>query len=553
MLGTGYGDGRNNNVKRVAAWVRSRRRRSSKLNIAGEDPMQVHRAQRLRQAARRITGAVLIALVVLSAAGQVRRSQEGSELDANYRVGRRGYNNFRRQSVGLSDVVGGNPFAPSPYYERTTTILDLDRLKTGGSIPGSNTPSQFMIGASVHRRLYEEATAGYTPLMDGVGPGRMLAVPSAGQPGARPFADSGVPSRPLGAETLFRIARSEDRRKLVEELLQMEQGRRSGQATEEAEEGEPDGRIRSEVDSRVTEIQPVPVPPPTMGEPVEGAPEATEEAQPGQAEPLEQVAEAQAGPAQDVYLELLYGLRRQRGQEHRRAETVAEENLQGFSDDEAPAIPTKPTPLRQRSGAVELLPGGGLVLHRLAGVSPDRFNRYMTVGEEKLKAGGYYEAAEQYELAMTIDAANPLARAGMGLALFAAGEPLSAATHLRRAMQLLPPMMETRLDLLTFLDAEAIELRTADLEARLADARPRDEPLLRFLATVIHRDLGHQEQARQHAGRLKEIAGDDKLMAAFAEFVLTGKRPGEQPPASGEHALPAQADTSEPPTSATGR
>ena len=122
--------------------------------------MQAQRPQRLRQAVRRVTGAVLIALVVLPAGGQVRRSQEGSELDANYRVGSGGRNipitpqridsqlyvngqvsglgsfqgrvgyfpadelrlnlpsaqlgDFRRQSVGLSDIVRGNPFAPSP-------------------------------------------------------------------------------------------------------------------------------------------------------------------------------------------------------------------------------------------------------------------------------------------------------------------------------------------------------------------------------------------------------------------------------------------------------
>jgi len=437
-----------------------------------------------------------------------------------------GLSDFRRQSVGLPDVTGGNPLVPAPYFERTRTILDADRLRTGQAIPGSNAPSQLMLQPSAQRRLYEQATTGYEPLLEAAAPGRLLAVPGAGQW----VPDGGTGAEPLGADTVFGIARREDRQRLVQELLEMRQDRRIDESAEQGQEGEGDERIRSEIDARITEIKPVPLPPQAAGQPDEPAPGTAEQGLPGLGEPFEQAEEPP--PAQDVYLELLYGLRRQRRGADRQADTVAEEGPAGPPDGQAPAILTEPLPPRpRRGGAVELLPGGGVVLHGLAGGSPDRFNRYMTAGQEKLKAGRYYQAAEQYELAMTLDAANPLARVGMGLALFAAGEPLSAAMNLRRALQLLPPMMEIRLDLPALLDAEVIERRTAELDARLAEPKPRDELLLRFLATVIHRDLGHQDKAREHAERLRDIAGGDKLMAAFAQFILTGKRPGEQTPA----------------------
>jgi len=51
------------------------------------------------------------------------------------------------------------------------------------------------------------------------------------------------------------------------------------------------------------------------------------------------------------------------------------------------------------------------------------------------------------------------------------------------------------------------------------------DPQLAMLATYMHRGAGENYIAGLCAVKLKGAAGDDKLYAAFATYVLTGKRP----------------------------
>ena len=50
-------------------------------------------------------------------------------------------------------------------------------------------------------------------------------------------------------------------------------------------------------------------------------------------------------------------------------------------------------------------------------------------------------------------------------------------------------------------------------------------PQLAMLATYMHRSVGENYIAELCAVKLKGAAGNDEVYAAFATYVLTGKRP----------------------------
>ena len=74
---------------------------------------------------------------------------------------------------------------------------------------------------------------------------------------------------------------------------------------------------------------------------------------------------------------------------------------------------------------------------------------------------------------------------GMGLSLLGAGESLSAAYQIRRAIALFPPVMETRIDLSAMMDAKVLDSGIRRLEGRLGGASEDTRTMLQFLATFI--------------------------------------------------------------------
>lgn len=198
------------------------------------------------------------------------------------------------------------------------------------------------------------------------------------------------------------------------------------------------------------------------------------------------------------------------------------ESLQG------PA-PAMETPAGIEVANVESIATGKIVvLHGLAGVGQDVFNARMAVAGRKLRNGKFYAAGGDYQFAAIVDPANPLARVGLCMSRFGAGESLTAALHLREAMRLLPPLMETRLDLAKMMPPGAVEGELKILEERLTRAAgdSQAEPLLAFIAAFMHNSLGQTDQAKAAAAKIKATAGDDKLMGAFADYILTGNFPG---------------------------
>ena len=513
-----------------------------------------------------------VVLLAVAAGGQVVPTQTGRELDANYRHGSGGLNTpgvepaginsqlyvtgqvtglgafrggvgyrapdqlgldlpsaalsqFRRQSVGLEDVGAGSLYRPAPYYERSTTVLGLREIQSGAALPGSSIPRRSMIPPALAEELYVDATAAYRPLAPAPAAVRTPAVGSLVRT-PESAADTREPRLPFGAYggvDLFRVADVDSREQLARELRELRFG-----------EARIDREVKAEVDASTagpapslqdrTELRPAAPAP-------EGAQVLT-----GPVAPAAQTYRALiAQPNEDVYLDLLLLMREQSSK--RRSQRPPADDVGVFRLDESaeslrpadePAPPAR-KPAGKSADLVDIARDNRIVLHGLAGRSADAFNNHMNQAKRSLSEGKYYEAALEYQLAMTIDSRNPLARIGRGLALFAAGESLSAAINIRRAMELFPPIMETRLDVPMIMDPVAFDHQLDRVDERLAKEAREADPLLIFLGTYAHYSVGNLRIAKYYARKLHAAAGsDDALFRAYATFVLTGDRPAEQ-------------------------
>jgi len=529
-----------------------------------------------------IAAAVLAALLLPAlAAGQPVPTQTGRLLDANPQIGSGGYNvsgaaagrfnsqlyitgqvtglrrfrgsvgysapnqlnlilpsaslsTFRRQSVGLRDVLGGGSYLPAPYYERTSTALNVRDITSGRVAPGTNIPRSATVSPSLARRLYVDATADYRPIAPvaprrtiplmppSIAPGRQVGTTELEDIFSKP---ARLAARP-GAGAIFHMPRAQDRQLLVRQLSKIEQRYEKIDERIDAEvKAEIDATATARTTPRRTEAQ----------RPAEAPQSDTDKEQP----PLFPAGPPAAAsdlpePNRDVYVDILVRILERRTRNSAMPDKPSAEALEDLADE----APSGTTPAKQRSvfdgdgNLVELSAKREIVIHGLAGVSPDAFNKYMAAAEKLLKAGKYYGAADKYELALIIDSGNPLARVGMALALFAAGEPLSAAVHLRHAMELFPPLMETHLDIPAMMDQADFQRRVEAVDRRLTERAGKEQdwadPLLVFVAAYMHSNAGQKEKAGLYAARLQAAAPSDKLFTAYASFVLTGRRPATQ-------------------------
>jgi tetratricopeptide (TPR) repeat protein len=410
------------------------------------------------------------------------------------------------------------------------------------------------VSPTLVNQLYKDSMMGYEPIV--VRPvGQALTnldslkSPSAAIPIVAPGTAYEAPKTRTGTASMFNVPSTEERKKLLEELSM--HGRRDSWV---------DLRTSSEAD-----IEPLNADarrPATPEEGMEGIPEASEQGvtrggylippeqrqapreeppQPQQAYPgwsgqQESVPKAD----QDVYFDLL-----QKMSEVRRAEAAGTDSSAAaqrssarlaLMQESSPQDESLANPNFRASGQTPELPynrvemgDSGVVLHSLAGRGEDRFNQFMTEAETQLRAGHYYAAADQYRLAIRTNPSNPLANLGMSIALVGAGEPLGAASHLQKAMQLYPPLMEVRLDLPRMVPTDVIVRQISIVETRLEGQEMGDASLL-MVATFIQENLGNSRMARKLAAELKESAGDDLLLNAYADYILSERNQSAEEP-----------------------
>jgi len=140
--------------------------------------------------------------------------------------------------------------------------------------------------------------------------------------------------------------------------------------------------------------------------------------------------------------------------------------------------------------------------------SEAKFTQHMQAGEDYLKAGRYYRAADSFALA-SIYKLNPgeagsdpvqagglaLCLAGRGHALLAAGEYISSALFLSRALEIAPEYARTRIDFAVMLGGEdKLENRIADIKEWLGKSGSGQ---LEFLLGYVYYRMGRPGPAKQ--------------------------------------------------------
>ena len=125
----------------------------------------------------------------------------------------------------------------------------------------------------------------------------------------------------------------------------------------------------------------------------------------------------------------------------------------------------------------------------------DRFNELMKAAEEYIKQKQYYKAADAYSLAAIYQPNNPLPYAGKAHALFGAGEYMSSAYFLSRAIEIFPDYTRFKIDLSAmFGDKDLLEKRTADIREW---QERTSSPELQFLLAYIYLETDQLEMAQR--------------------------------------------------------
>lgn len=151
-----------------------------------------------------------------------------------------------------------------------------------------------------------------------------------------------------------------------------------------------------------------------------------------------------------------------------------------------------------------------------ADFSKDKFNQYILAGESYLEHGRYYRAADAYTLALVYRPEDPLAYAGKGHALFAAGEYMSSALFVSRALEIFPGLLFCRtgqsevppeyarfkIDIEAMVgDRDKLENRIVDVEQLLSrkgrlPAEASESGELEFLLGYVYCQIGRFERAK---------------------------------------------------------
>lgn len=419
---------------------------------------------------------------------------------------------FRRESVGLPNVLAGPTFITRPYFDRSVTALNAGDIAAGLNAPGTNMPHS-SLGLPQARQLYEELAAEYKSIGgSGMTVPPLTPLPGVGQVGVRPT-DRATDVRRGGAAggvDEFGRARPEEDAALARDLWDFQRlNRPMDERLDMRIEGllsRPDEKPGRGAEEVLPAGQDDAMPPESAGQAARGSWSRL----PGAAA---RVAPS-AGPNADAFLDVMAALRRS----HAEAATV------GAAAVAADGAMAKP------AGRIVETDASGVVIRSLAGLDRGLFNVHMARGQEGLKAGRFYDAVEEFHLAGLSEPRNPLALMGMCVGRLGAGEPGAAADNLYDAMALFPPIMEPRLDLLRLMNAGVLERRMAELDRLIQDDKDDTRPRLVMLAAYAHHSLGHEFLAKSAARKLQRSAAGDKLLLAFAEFVLTGRRVGQDPP-----------------------
>ncbi|MFC1676903.1 tetratricopeptide repeat protein [Planctomycetota bacterium] len=152
-----------------------------------------------------------------------------------------------------------------------------------------------------------------------------------------------------------------------------------------------------------------------------------------------------------------------------------------------------------------------------ASYSEDNFNKHLRAGEKYLKEGKYYRAADAYTLASIYKPTNPLALAGKSHALLAAGEYMSSALFLSRAIEIFPEYVLVKIDVDIMIgDRDNLESRIADIK-RWAEKSSSGE--LEFLLGYVYYQMDRLIWARRAIDSAYEKMPNSMAVAVLKQAI----------------------------------
>jgi tetratricopeptide (TPR) repeat protein len=157
-----------------------------------------------------------------------------------------------------------------------------------------------------------------------------------------------------------------------------------------------------------------------------------------------------------------------------------------------------------------------------ASYADDKFNRHLRAAEEYLKQGKYYRAADAYTLASMYKPGDPLADAGKSHALFAAGEYMSSALYLARALEIFPDYARFKVDIVAMVgDRDKLETRIADAEQWW---KTSNAPELQFLLAYVYYQMDRVERAREAINNAHENMPEAAAVITLKRAIERGRR-----------------------------
>ncbi len=162
--------------------------------------------------------------------------------------------------------------------------------------------------------------------------------------------------------------------------------------------------------------------------------------------------------------------------------------------------------------------------------SEAKFNQHIQTAQGHLKAGRYYAAADSFALASiykldpgeagsdTVQAGGlALCFAGRGHALFAAGEYISSALFLSRALKIAPEYVRVKIDLAAMLGSQdKLEGRIADIKEWLGRS---GSTKLEFLLGYVYYRMGRLEPAKQSIDAASKKIPQSPAVAAVKKAI----------------------------------
>ena len=423
---------------------------------------------------------------------------------------------LRRSGSGYYGIYTGRG---TPYYSQTGTVTTTRAGRSGVSRP----PAAEMGGRGAAGRFAPDAWLGGQVLPDSEGAGaserlRGLELGAAPEP-VRDFWGSPAASRKMGTRPMS-MSLQEMEKMILAEADAYQQSRKLAAEQFQAKREQFEQRL-GQVGEEVLELkkgltggdEP-------LGSSTTGA-VSWEAAQPFELrEPAEKAEEKdkrldvyeQMERQLDTQLPSSIGIEQPTPSVRERGATVADEIQEAEVDYKAEGV-NRPSGVSLSIARARRILGSH---ESFADFSKDKFNQYILAAESYLGQGRYYRAADAYTLALVYRPEDPLAYAGKGHALFAAGEYMSSALFLSRALEIFPGFLSCKtgqsgvppeyarfkIDIEQMVgDRDKLESRIVDVEQLLSrkgrlPAEASESGELEFLLGYVYYQMGRLERAK---------------------------------------------------------